>query len=65
MKGVNKMALETKVMLSLIADGIGKSKSLKEAYSVVERAANVEGVNLPSYDDYIAGLEKEKNDGKL
>jgi len=53
------MALETKVMLSLIADGIGKSKTLKEAYNVVERAANVEGVNLPSYDEYIAGLNED------
>ncbi|MCL1878532.1 MAG: hypothetical protein FWF80_06715 [Defluviitaleaceae bacterium] len=52
------MAFETKVLLNLLADGIGKSKSLKEAYNVVEKAANVEGVNLPTYDEYIAEQEK-------
>jgi len=53
------MAYETKAIFSLLADSIAKSKSVKEAYNVVARAANVEGVKLPSYEEYLQILEKE------
>jgi len=54
------MAYETKAIFSLLADSIGRSKSIKEAYNVVARAANVEGVKLMSYDEFIAALEEEQ-----
>ncbi|MCL2633543.1 MAG: hypothetical protein FWD34_03405 [Oscillospiraceae bacterium] len=47
------MAFETKALLSTIADNIAKSETLKEAYSVVMKAANVEGVSLPSYEEAV------------
>jgi hypothetical protein len=52
------MAYETKVILSLLAQQIGKSRSVREAYMAVVKAANVEGVELPSYEDY----QKELNE---
>jgi len=58
-KGDDFMAYETKAIFSLLADSIAKAKSVKEAYNVVARAANVEGVKLPTYDEYIKMLEKE------
>jgi len=56
------MAFETKAIFSLLADSIGRAKSAKEAYNIVVRAANVEGVNLPSYDEFIASLEEEQKE---
>jgi hypothetical protein len=47
---VNGMAYETKVILTLLSRQIAKAESLKEAYDEVIKAANVEGVQLPSYD---------------
>ncbi|MCL2574402.1 MAG: hypothetical protein FWE34_07625 [Defluviitaleaceae bacterium] len=52
------MAYETKVILSLLADHIGKAKSVKEAYNVVVKAANVEGLKLPSYEEFQKELEE-------
>jgi len=46
------MSYETKVILSLLAQQVGKSKSIKEAYTAIVKAANVEGVELPSFDDF-------------
>jgi len=45
------MAYETKVILTLIAEAIARSKSVKEAYGYVVRAANAEGLELPSFED--------------
>jgi hypothetical protein len=60
MKGGKKMAYETKVIFNLLADSIGRVETVKEAYNVVKRAANVEGVKLPSYEEFQAELKKEK-----
>jgi len=57
------MAYETKVILSLLSISIGKSKNVKEAYNHVVRAANVEGLTLPSYAEFQkALLEEEQNE---
>jgi hypothetical protein len=52
------MAFETKALLSTLADGIAKSATLKEAYMVVMKAANVEGVSIPSYEDALEEIEQ-------
>jgi hypothetical protein len=52
------MAYDTKVALSAAAQNIAKSKTLKEAYVGVMRLANVEGVQLPSYEDALAEIEE-------
>ena len=54
------MAYETKVILTMIAEAIARSKSLKEAYGYVARAASAEGLKLPSYDEIKDLLEQEK-----
>jgi len=54
------MAYDTKVLLTLLAQAIAKTDSVKEAYMMVARAANVEGVQLPSYDEMVKEIEKEK-----
>ena len=46
------MAYETKVILALLAEQIGNSEDVSEAYNVVVRAANVEGLKLPSYEEF-------------
>ena len=55
------MAYETKVILALLAQNVGKSKTIKEAYTAIVRAANVEGLELPSYEDFQKEIENEKN----
>jgi hypothetical protein len=52
------MAFETKALLSSLADNIAKSATLKEAYMVVMKAANVEGVSVPTYEEAIKELEE-------
>ena len=56
------MAYETKVILTMLSESIGRAKSLREAYDYVVNAANVEGVRLPSYDDF---QEKVKEQARL
>jgi len=62
------VAYETKVILSLLSESIGRAKSVREAYDYVVNAANVEGVKLPSYDDFQQKLEEQarlaENDNK-
>jgi len=53
------MAYETKVILTLLAQQVGKAKSIKEAYNAIVRAANVEGMQLPSYEDFLKEMEAE------
>ena len=55
------MAYETKVILALLAQQIGKSKTVKEAYTAVIKAANVEGMQLPTYEEFMMELESETN----
>jgi len=52
------MVYETKAILSLLARHIGNSKTVEEAYEAVVEAANVEGLEIPSYKEFI----KRKND---
>jgi len=54
------MAYETKVILTMIAEAIARAKNIKEAYGFVVRAANVEGLQLPSYEELKELLEKEQ-----
>ncbi|MCL2089102.1 MAG: hypothetical protein FWH14_06440 [Oscillospiraceae bacterium] len=51
------MAYETKVILALLAQQIGRSKSIKEAYNIVVSVANVEGLELPDYEEFVAKCE--------
>jgi len=57
------MAYETKVMLALIADRIYLAKDVREAYEAVRSAANVEGLELPSFDD--RAKKEDDNQGAL
>ena len=52
------MAYDTKALLSALSQGIAKSKTLREAYSVVAKTANVEGLKLPTYDEAIEENEE-------
>jgi hypothetical protein len=45
------MAYETKVILALLADRIANADSAKEAYEVIAKAASVEGLELPKYEE--------------
>ena len=47
------MAYETKVILTLLAQQVGMAKTVKEAYTAIVRAANVEGVALPTYEEFM------------
>ena len=58
------MSYETKVILALLAESIGRAKNVKEAYTYVVKAANVEGLKLPDYDEFIKGMEEEHGDEK-
>ena len=53
------MAYETKVILMLLAQQIATSKTLEEAYQAIARAANVEGIILPSFDEFKKELQKK------
>ncbi|MCL2853081.1 MAG: hypothetical protein FWE20_08635 [Defluviitaleaceae bacterium] len=55
------MAYETKVILALLAQQIGRAKSVREAYTVVAKAANVEGMILPPYDEFLKEAEGEQS----
>ena len=52
------MAYETKVILALLAQQVGKAKSVKEAYTAIVKAANVEGMQLVSYEEFLKELEE-------
>jgi len=54
------MAYETKVILSLLAQQVGKCKTIKEAYTAIVRAASVEGLVLPSYEEFMEQVEEER-----
>jgi hypothetical protein len=56
------MAYETKVILALLARQVGNAETLEEAYSAIVDAANVEGVLLPSYEEFMhAKVKKAKS----
>jgi len=58
------MAYETKVILALLAQYIGRAETVEEAYECVVKAANVEGLELPSYEEFRLELENKKNKGQ-
>ena len=53
------MAYETKVILTLLAEQAVKAKTTKEIYNAIRSAANVEGVQLPTYEELKERLEQE------
>ena len=62
------MALETKVILSLLLTGVSKSESLEEAYNVVADAARVEGLKVFPYDEIkkqIKEVRQKKREGEV
>jgi hypothetical protein len=56
------MAYDTKVILSLLAESAAKASSAKEVYNSIVKAANVEGLKLPSYEEHRKQLEQEKEE---
>ena len=56
-EGIN-VAYETKVILMLLAQQIGRAETVKEAYTIVAKAASVEGVQLPTYEEFQKELEE-------
>ena len=60
LKEVEKMAYETKVILSLLARQVANSGSVAEAYAAIRSAANVEEMLLPPYEELVQELKKEK-----
>jgi hypothetical protein len=54
------MAPETKMIVKLIAQQIARCQTVKEAYNAVRSAVNVEGIELPSYDEYKEEIKKDQ-----
>jgi len=55
------MAYETKVILTLLAEYIGRAETVEEAYECVVKAANVEGLQLPSYEEFREQMKPREN----
>ena len=56
------MALETRIILSLLAKVISNAETVEEAYNaVVDTANNVEGMSLPSYDEVMTQKKEIRN----
>jgi len=56
------MAYETKVILKLLASQVAKAENLEEAYDAIVDAANVEGMDLPSYKEAVAKAKKKREE---
>jgi len=54
------MAFETKVILTLLIDTISKAENVKEAYNAVAKAARVEGLIVPEYEDAVEQLKETR-----
>ena len=52
------MAYDTKALLSALSQGIARTKTAREAYSVVVKTANVEGLKLPTFDEAVEEIEE-------
>jgi hypothetical protein len=48
-----------KVILAMLAKQCVKAKNTKEVYNFIREAASVEGMKLPSYDEYKKATEEE------
>ena len=59
-RGADRVAYETKVILSLLAERIVAAETLEEAYMVIVEAANVEGIKLPDYGEAKKKLEQKR-----
>jgi len=55
------MALETKVIIKLLAEAVGRAKSIEEAYTIIAETADVEGISLPSYEEFLAKIASKEN----
>jgi len=51
---------ETKVILAMMAEKAADAKNTKEIYNFVRNAANVEGMDLPSFEEFKRKREEEK-----
>ena len=51
------MAYETKVILTLLAERTAKAKTVEEVYAAIARAASVEGLFLPTYEEMVREVE--------
>jgi hypothetical protein len=58
------MAYETKVILALLAQQIAQAKTVREAYGAVKRAANVEGLQLPTMDELLKEIKEEAGESE-
>ena len=54
------MAYETKVILTMLAEYVGRAETLEEVYDFIVQAANVEGLKLPSYEEFQEKLRQKK-----
>ena len=54
------MAYETKVILTLLAEKAANAETVKEVYNAIRSAANVEGLTLPTFEEF----KKEIRDNK-
>jgi len=53
------MSCETKVILASLVEHVGKAKTVKEAYRAIVKAASVEGMNFPSYEEFQKELQED------
>jgi len=56
------MAYETKAIFSLLADSIGRAKTVREAYNIIVKAANIEGVHIMSYEEFMEQLKEMQSE---
>jgi len=59
------MSYETKVILSMLAEYVGRAETVEEAYEFIVQAANVEGLKLANYDEFqkkLKAKQKHKQD---
>ena len=54
------MSYETKVILTMLAEYVGRAETLEDAYEFIVQAANVEGLKLPSYEEFKEKLKSRK-----
>lgn len=55
-------AYETKLIVSLMARAVAKSKTVKEAYTAIAESARVEGFSLPTYEEAINEANKKSDE---
>ena len=53
------MAYETKVILIALADTAARTKA-KDIYRLIVKMANVDGIDLKSYEDAVAEIEEQE-----